>query len=319
MGRRIRTVVLLLVLVSTGLGACASQNAVLSNLVSVIGYERTFDRYAQADTTVTEVTARTDAGGRDARLLSAFFGVDDGLPNLFSLVGCRGGDGMDGMPVIFSHEIDVTTVEPGDFRVVTASGTVGRVVCLTMAPADDPGELRTALLVGQFGSAADQPVTVEIVGNVLSLDKALNFRGATIPVTPLECGPSLVWAELVPEAEWSLGRAATRLPWGGGDSCPVGTAQVLRVTWDGGVSRRAGGQAGLTEGRLYEVTVNGPVRGSYVVRPMALADLGDGDNNHELCLDVTDPAVSVRFPAGHLIDPRGDVNEDTGIAVTRAN
>lgn len=319
MGRRARTTVIVSLLVAAGLGVWASQNIVVRNFVYLIGYERKLDAYSQTDTTATAVTARTDARGREAGLVSAFFGLDDGLPYLFGLVGCRGADGMDGMPVIFSHEVDIATLEPGDFRITTASGAVGRVVCLTLAPADDPGELRTALVIGQYGSADDPPATVEIVGNVLSLDGTLNFRGAAITVTRLESGPSLVWAERVPEAEWSLGRPATRLPWGGGDGCPEGTAQVVRVTWDGGVSKRDGGQADMVEGRLYEVTVTAPDGRAYAVRPMALADLGDGDNNHELCLDVTDPAVSVRFPAGHLIDPRGDLNDDTGITVTRTN
>lgn len=317
MGRRgwiiLGTAVLVVV---GGLGIWASQNPVVRNLVFLIGYERTLDAYAQTDTTVTDVTAGTDATGRNAALLSAFFGLDDGLPQLFGLVGCQGGDGMDGMPVIFSHEVDISTLEPGDFRITTASGAVGAVACLTMAPADDPGELRTALLAGQFGSADDQPVRVEIVGNVLSHDGAANFRGAAVPVTPLESGPSLVWAERVPEAQWALGRQATRAPWGGGNGCPEGTAQVVRVAWDGGVTKVDGSDADASIGQLYEVIVTGPDGAVRTVSPMALANLGDGDNNHELCLDVSDPAVSVRFPGGHLTDPRDDPNDDTAITLT---
>lgn len=303
-------------LVVAGLGVWGSQNIVVRNLVHLIGYERTLDTYAQTDTTVTEVTARTDAGGRAAGLVSAFFGLDDGLPPFFGLASCRGAGGMDGMPVMFSHEVDVRTLEPGDFRITTASGKVGTVVCQTLAPADDPGEWRTSLVIGQYGSADDQPVRVEIVGHVLSLDGAVNFRGASVAVTPLERGPSLVWAERVPPSQWALGRAATRLPWGGGDGCPLRTAQVVRVAWDGGVKRSDGGAAGAAEGRLYEVTVRGRDGAARRVMPMALADLGDGDNNHALCLDVTDPAISVRFPAGHLTDPRDDLNDATEVAIT---
>ena len=47
----------------------------------------------------------------------------------------------------------------------------------------------------------------------------------------------------------------------------------------------------------------------------AIADLEDGDNNHLLCLDTSAPAVSVSFPAGHLVDPNRDLNPDTHIAV----
>ncbi len=48
----------------------------------------------------------------------------------------------------------------------------------------------------------------------------------------------------------------------------------------------------------------------------ALAELGDSDNNHLLCLGTADPAVSVTFPAGHLVDPDRDLNPDTQVAVT---
>jgi hypothetical protein len=297
----------------------AATSIVFRNLPLVIAYEKTLDTYAQTDTTVADVTTRADAHGREAGLVSAFFGLDDGLPHMFGLVACRGAGGMDGMPVIFSHEVDIRTLEPGDFAITTASGKVGKVVCLTLAPADDPGELRTALVIGEYGSAADQPVLVKIVGNVLSKDGTVNFRGASVRVTPLESGPSLVWAEPVPRAEWALDRAATRLPWGGGNGCSTGTAQVVRVAWDGGVKKRDGSEADAAIGRLYEVTVIGPDGGSRVVTPMALADLGDGDNNHSLCLDVADPALSVRFPGGQLTDPRDDLNDDTMIGVTRAD
>ena len=41
-----------------------------------------------------------------------------------------------------------------------------------------------------------------------------------------------------------------------------------------------------------------------------------GDNNHELCLDVTGTPQSVYFPAGHLTDPREDLNPETMITIT---
>lgn len=53
-----------------------------------------------------------------------------------------------------------------------------------------------------------------------------------------------------------------------------------------------------------------------MVTPFALADLGDGDNHHKLCLDVAETPKSVFFPAGHMTDPREDLNPDTHIAIT---
>lgn len=287
----------------------------LSVATAIARYERTLDTYSQSDTTVTTITNAKHADGRDAALISAFFGLDNGLPNFTTdRVACEGGGGADGMPVIFSHEVDITTLEPGDFRIRTASGVTRPVTCLTLAPADDPGELRTALLAGNLGSAEDEPATVEVIGNVLALDGSLNFKGARIAVTPLKAGPTMVWAEIVPVAHWELGRAATRLPWGGGSRCPVSTTQIVRVTWGGGVSKPGGSDsADDVERRLYRVTVIRPGGAAGEITPFALADLNDGDNNHLLCLDTTDTVKAVFFPAGHLTDPREDLNPDSRI------
>lgn len=54
------------------------------------------------------------------------------------------------------------------------------------------------------------------------------------------------------------------------------------------------------------------------IAPAALADLDDNDNNHRLCLGTADPAVSVAFPAGHLVDPNRDLNPDAHVAITHA-
>ncbi|MEL6324452.1 MAG: hypothetical protein AAFQ84_09525 [Pseudomonadota bacterium] len=278
---------------------------------AIASYERTLDTYSQTDTTVTDV-ARTD----DAYLVSAFFGLDNALPEgATDRVGCEGAGGGDGMPVIFSDEVDIATLEPGDFKVTMASGAIGEVTCLTLAPADDPGELRTALLAGNYGSLDNQPVTIEITGNVLSLDQSVNFKGAKVNATPLEDGPTIVWAEVVPEADWDLGGAATALPWGGGDRCPVGTAQIVRVTWNGGITKPGGDDAGDVERQLYKVTTQQSDGTKTQIAPFALADLNDGDNNHLLCLDTAAPAIAVFFPAGHVTDPREDLNPDTQISL----
>ncbi|MDE0307384.1 MAG: hypothetical protein OXI87_21265 [Albidovulum sp.] len=54
------------------------------------------------------------------------------------------------------------------------------------------------------------------------------------------------------------------------------------------------------------------------VIPFALGDLGDGDNNHELCLDTADQPLSVSFPAGILIDPNDDLNPSTTVHVIQS-
>ena len=278
-------------------------------------YEVTLTDSSPLDTTTTNITATQDNNGRQAELISAFFGLDNALGAGADQVICEGAGGADGMPVIFSHEIDVATMEAGDFAVTRASGELGEVLCVTLAPADDEGELRTVLLAGAYGDINDQPVQVEITGNLLSIDRTVNFKGASIDVTPLEDGPTMVWAEVVPEAELELGKEATALPWGGGSECPVGTVKVVRAIWAGGVTKPGGEAADYEEGELYRVTMLQEDSSSIEVTPFALADLGDGDNNHELCLDVMGTPQSVYFPAGYLTDPREDLNPETRVTI----
>ena len=68
--------------------------------------------------------------------------------------------------------------------------------------------------------------------------------------------------------------------------------------------------------KLYKVSLTAADGSRYEVSP-ALAELGDGDNNHFLCLDTTTPATAVAFPAGHLVDPNGDLNAESKVMVRR--
>jgi hypothetical protein len=217
---------------------------------------------------------------------------------------------------VFSHEVDVETMQAGDFRVVAQSGTVGEITCVTPAPADDLGETRTMLIVGQYGSAEDQPASVEIVGNLLSKDRKLNFLGARTTVIALEEGPTMVWSEVVPEQQWELGKIATLIPFGGGNGCPPGTKQVVRVTWAGGITKPGGQEIGDVERAAYRVTTSFGDEGETELVPFAIGDLGDGDNNHELCLDRAGLPLHVDLPAGLLTDPREDLNPPTRVEVT---
>lgn len=263
--------------------------------------------------TTADVTLPRESGGQSAGLLSAFFGLDNALPRTARLI-CKGAPGKDGMPVIFSTEVDHMTMQAGDFRVTTASGATGEILCVTLLPATDAGELRTVLLVGEFGGAeTDPPVSVEIVGHLHAIDGTLDFRGAKIDVTPLAPGPSLVMAEVADPAAQDLGLGQRRTD---GDDCPSeGISQAVRVVWAGGVVLANGREPGDAERDLYRVTVRAPDGAEREVTPTALADLGDGDNNHLLCLDTADAPISVAFPAGILIDPNGDLNPATSVEV----
>lgn len=285
--------------------------------LAIAFYEQRLTSTEMSDTTETGVTATMDPDGREATLLSAFFGLDNGLPPAANRVICDGAAAMDGMPVIFSHELDTETLQAGDLEVTTESGTTGEILCVTLAPADDKGEWRTVLVVGELGSQDDQPATVTIVGNLLSMDGSVNFLGANVEVIELEAGPTITLAAVVPEADRDFGRPATLLRWGGGSACPEGTQQVVRATWAGGVTLPGGAEADDSIRSAYKVTVASADDASRDVTPFALGDLGDGDNNHLLCLDTTDPVVAVSFPAGLMTDPREDLNPVTQQSVDR--
>ena len=267
----------------------------------------------QTDTTADSSLPR-EVNGQSAEILSAFFGLDDGLPSWSGNL-CPDAPGKDGMPVILSTEIALDTMQAGDFQVTTASGKIGSLACATLSPAVDVGELRTVLLVGDFGSAVqDPPVRLEIVGNLHSIDNSVNFKGAEVMVTPLEPGPSLVFAEIVPQDEWRLGDSGSQ----GGTGCPAeGVEQIVRVAWAGGVVLENGDELGDVERQLYTVTVQAADGTTRDVIPFALGDLGDGDNNHKLCLDTDERPLSVSFPAGILVDPNDDLNPATTVQVTQ--
>lgn len=301
----------------SGLCLLGSKCATVQGFKALRNYEITLTSSDQGDTTITKVTTKVDKHNKRARLLSAFFGLDDALPAPASRVICDGANGKDGMPVIFSHEIDVKTMQAGDFRVTTASGKVGKITCVTLAPADDQGELRTALLVGHYGSIEDQPAKVEIVGNILSIDHSVNFKGGSVTATKLEEGPTIILAEIIPKSKWQLGKKASILPFGGGDDCPVGTKQIVNATWAGGVTKPGGENADDKERLQYKVTVKQLSGKMTQVVPFALADLRDGDNNHKLCLDTESKAITVFFKAGYLTDPREDLNPDTKVQITQ--
>ena len=218
------------------------------------------------------------------------------------------------MPVVLSRTIEPDSLQPEDFQIVTKSGVIYGPLCVTLRPAEDQGELRTVLLIGELGNVDDDPpALVRVVGDIFSDENSsgkrsrVNFRGAQVEVTPLHEGPSLVFAEIVPLSEVAQD---TR-----GSVCPDGVSQIVRVVWNGGVRLLNREELGDFERTLYEVTVT--TKGSIErrVNPAALGDLGDGDNNHLLCLETEDVAVSVRFPAGYLADP----NLDTSVKITSAN
>lgn len=242
------------------------------------------------------------------QILSAFHGLENSQRiRIRALIPCRGFSGRDGMPVIFSEEIDADTLHSQHFRIITASGKVGRVGCVTLRPADEPGERRTVLLIGEFGSADDPPVKVEVVGGLMSQDRSVSFKDAQSEVIPLKAGPTMILAEEIPRMNWRLGARG---------NCPrSGVKSVVRITWTGGITKPGGAEIDDKERKLYRVTVRKPDGDLGTVTPIAVADLSDNDNNHELCIGAEGRPVRVFFPAGALSDPNRDLNPETEVKV----
>ena len=275
-------------------------------------------KYEQVDTTQTTVPPSAEVEDIDAMPLSAFFGANNAFGPLANRLVCEGAEGGDGMPLVFSHQLDISTLQPGDFRITRADGSIGSLVCVTPMPALDEGELRTILLIGEYGSAENQPVQVDIVGNLLSIDGSLNFRNSSSTVIALEEGPTLIYAEVVPESQWDLGKElSTGLRFGApGNGCPERTQQVVRVVWTGGITKPGGDEIDDVERLAYRVFVEDDAGELKLIEPFAVADLRDSDNNHELCLDTTAKPLRVEFPAGLMTDPIEDLNPATSIDVT---
>ena len=260
----------------------------------------------------TVEAAQQLATEQSARPLSAFFGLDNSLP-FGANVLCLGARGKDGMPVVMSHTVNPDSVQAEDFRVIRQSGATNTPMCVTLRPAVDMDENRTVLLIGEFGNADDDPpVKVLIVDDVLSDtndSSQVNFRGTEVSVIPLSAGPEIILATAVPKDIWTLS--------GRGTSCPTDTKQVVRVTWTGGVRLPNRDELGEAQRALYMVSLTAADGSQSEVSPAALADLGDADNNHFLCLDTTTPATAVAFPEGHLVDPNGDLNAYSKVMVRR--
>lgn len=246
---------------------------------------------------------------REARLLTAFFGLDNELP-LRSRVLSKKAPGKDGMPIVFSQEVDPSTVDASDIEITTADGSKFFPDDATLKPAGEPFELRTLLLVGNYGNYPDnEPVSVKIVGDLLSR-YGQNFKGQEIEVIPLAAGPVLSYAEY-----FDLGGDYPYVEEGRGCDCPRGeTLMVVKAVWSGGVRALNGKDLGADEIDDFSVTmVQG--RDTVVVNPFQLADLGDNDNNIDLCLKEAGIPIRVKVNANVAIDPRDDPNAETEVGV----
>ena len=206
----------------------------------------------------------------DAKILSAFYGSDDvgGLNPL----GFPARDDRDGMPVVFAQELVQDSLDSVDFKVTTESGAVYYPNTVTLNPADGEGENSTVLMLGEFGSAGDQPISVEIVGDVYSLDGDVNYKGESIGVVPLESGPSLVNAKIVSTDLFDTNNFIGEIPENG---------LVVQTTWDGGVTKPNGQELNEDDLQYFTAIFRDENVDLIEAQPVGMSDLDDGDN-HQL-------------------------------------
>jgi hypothetical protein len=246
---------------------------------------------------------------RETKILTAFFGLDNGLTFRARAI-YRKAQGKDGMPLVFSHEIDPKTLQGADFAVTTKNGKVFTAEAASFLPANEEFELRTVLLIGEYGNYPDNPaISVEVVGDLMART-GQNFKGQRVDVIPLEAGPVLSYAEY-----FTMDENYPYIEKGKGCDCPKEeTKMVVKAVWSGGVRAVNGKELGDNELKDFVVTlVNG--NDTTKVTPFKLADLGDSENNIDLCLKQSGIPILVQANENIAIDPNDDKNPKTQVKV----
>ena len=233
-------------------------------------------------------------------LVSGFFGLDNALPSLL-LCNQLGGQ-LDGMPVNFKYPLDASSLSETDFEVVDSLGNIYTPLCVSLAPANENGENRTVLLLGEFGTpVTNPPVEIRIVGDLFTTDPLsgesvcpaiINLNGITTTnVIPLAGGPSLFFAQRID---------------GNLNECSSGT-QTIQVAWNGGVTPFIDDD---TESDLFKYYIGYSDSSGVLIPhvPTSIADINDNDNFHQLCFSTSDEIVKISMMANTVEDPNHDPN-----------
>ena len=232
-------------------------------------------------------------------IVSAFFGLDNVLPGLLCN---QPGSQLDGMPVNFKFPLDVSSLSETDFEVVDRLGNVHTPNCVSLAPANENGENRSVLLLGEFGTAVtNPPVEVRVIGDLFTTDtisgesacsEIINLNGITTTnVISLDDGPSLFFAQKID---------------GNLNECNSGT-QTIQVAWNGGITPYISGDA---ESDLSQYYIGFSDSSGVLIPhvPISIADINDNDNFHQLCFSTSDEIVKVSMMANTVEDPNHDPN-----------
>ena len=237
-------------------------------------------------------------GGKETapQALAAYFG-DSVLPNVVNVGLCpppTTGAGYGGMPFVLTSQVDPQdgfagadfSLDPESFRVrVQGQPSWVTPVCATLQPAVDAGELRTVLLVGDFGlGGSNRPRRIEIVGDVRTT-AGDSLNGLVVRrVLSTDVGPRLLLAERFTPGD---GIIDTSQPGDGsqGAYCPdAQTAVVVKLTFSGGVSGPNGGalQDDATAMAAIQLMATNALGQRVVLNPFALRD-DDNDNHLDAC------------------------------------
>ena len=232
-------------------------------------------------------------------IVSAFFGLVNVLPGLLCN---QPGSQLDGMPVNFKFPLDVSSLSETDFEVVDRLGNVHTPNCVSLAPANENGENRSVLLLGEFGTAVtNPPVEVRVIGDLFTTDtisgesacsEIINLNGITTTnVISLDDGPSLFFAQKID---------------GNLNECNSGT-QTIQVAWNGGITPYISGDA---ESDLYQYYVGYSNSSGDLTPhiPISIADINDNDNFHQLCFSTSHEIVKISMMANTVEDPNHDPN-----------
>ena len=215
---------------------------------------------------------------QNSSILSAYHGLDQ-LPLAARRLCGFNVAGDDGMPVVFSTQLQVDSVVPESFLVVRSDGESVVPNCATLNPANEPLEQRTVLLTGDFSAFGETPLRVEVTGPLLTIDGESLIGVNTEDITPLEDGPQVVLAErFTPDTNGLAGE------------CPDDTAQVVQLTWQGGVT----GPDGARLGEDQRLGTRVLLEDGATVNPLALVD-DDPDNHVLACLAEDSPAQLVEY------------------------
>ncbi len=239
----------------------------------------------------------TNEPGTEAEILTANLGVIDiPFPQLLAnITGVEQQAGDEGMPMVFSVPIDATTLSAEDFAITTASGAITTPTVATLEPAPESDESTTVLLAGPLGSADDLPVSVEIVGSVLSVDGE-ELQGLTAEITTE--GSAMVLALVDPAETNSAGNETT--------------PTRIQLTFNGGVTGPFNAEPGSDELAAFQIIDE---EGNSHT-PTGFEDLGDNDNYLVLLVPPGVTPASVTVEANTVFSPTNQPNAASSLEVS---